>query len=299
MNRAYFNGLRAVAQAKADLEFFIDTFPNAAGAYGLIKLSSAVTNVARIRRSSDNAEQDFTQQEIENGTLASWVGSGNDGFITILYDQSGNNRDKTESNTNLQPWIVISGSLVMRGGKPAYYGNGSTRGRLVAVFNNTNTGDTQYSAITVGENMEGSQLLRHPFGIAPAVGGSNRNSILHLANDSSTVKSIRLVGGNMVYLATESGVIINGISYAGNAGDFVLRINGSLKTLTSSSNSGLNISSDSGFIFGNGRASINNNDYNQSPNCEAYGQVDIYYFDDKENDLVSMSNFLNKYYEVF
>ena len=36
-------------------------------AYSLRKLSNAVSNVVRVRRSSDNAEQDFTANQIESG----------------------------------------------------------------------------------------------------------------------------------------------------------------------------------------------------------------------------------------
>ena len=44
-------------------------------------------SVVRVRRSSDNEEQDFDPTGITNGALESFVGAGNDGFVTTWYNQ--------------------------------------------------------------------------------------------------------------------------------------------------------------------------------------------------------------------
>ena len=62
----------------------------------------------RVRRSSDNAEMDFYTTE----GLSSWVGAGNDGFITKMYDQSGKGNDVSNSTAGEQPRIVVNGALV-------------------------------------------------------------------------------------------------------------------------------------------------------------------------------------------
>lgn len=71
----------------------------------------------RVRRSSDNAEQDinFLDGYIDTASLLSFVGAG-DGFVTIWYDQL-EVQDINQSNTSQQPRIVTSGVLETDGGK--------------------------------------------------------------------------------------------------------------------------------------------------------------------------------------
>jgi len=92
----------------------LDSYAGASAAYSLRKLSSSTSNVVRVRRSSDNAEQDFTASEVSDGTLESFCGVG-DGFVETWYDQSGNGNDATQSVIGNQPKIVDGGSLVTGG----------------------------------------------------------------------------------------------------------------------------------------------------------------------------------------
>lgn len=97
----------------------IDTYPGAAAAYSLRSLSLAYGGtVVRVRRSSDNTEQDFTAAQVTDGTLAVFCGAGN-GFVRTWYDQSGNSNNATQTDTIIQPQIVSSGSLVTHASKPA------------------------------------------------------------------------------------------------------------------------------------------------------------------------------------
>lgn len=125
MNRAYFNGLRAVAQKKVAEGFLLDEFPNAFAAFSLRQLRTGVTSVVRVRRDSDDAEQDFTADEITNGTLTTFVGTGNDGFVKIWYDQSGIGNDVEQDVKTAQARIVNNGNVEMHGGKPTlnFYDN--------------------------------------------------------------------------------------------------------------------------------------------------------------------------------
>ena len=89
-------------------------------AYSLRQLKGSITNVIRVRRSSDNTEQDFTADEITNGTLLTFVGSG-DGFVTTWYNQgnqTSSNANLTNTTTSEQPKIVSSGTLITEGDKP-------------------------------------------------------------------------------------------------------------------------------------------------------------------------------------
>ena len=51
----------------------LDTYTGASAAYSLRNLSSSTTNVVRVRRSSNDDEQDFTASEVSGGALATFV----------------------------------------------------------------------------------------------------------------------------------------------------------------------------------------------------------------------------------
>jgi len=68
-------------------EAFLREFPNSSGSYSTRKLSTKPTDVMRVRRSSDNAEQDFNANEVKGSGLLDWVGVGNDGLVPKLLDQ--------------------------------------------------------------------------------------------------------------------------------------------------------------------------------------------------------------------
>jgi hypothetical protein len=102
----------------------LDLYPNAAAAYSLRKLRSAYTGACiRVRRSSDNAEQDigFVANELDTAALLAFVGSGN-GLIVTWYDQQGSN-NLTNSTLIRQPIIVSSGVLQLSGGMSSIFMN--------------------------------------------------------------------------------------------------------------------------------------------------------------------------------
>ena len=106
----------------ATAPLLLDEFSGAAVAYSLRKLKTGVTDVIRVRRSSDSGESDFSPTEITDGTLTTYTGAG-DGFVTKMYDQEGN-IDAAQGTINSQPMIVDSGSLVVDlNGLPAMKAN--------------------------------------------------------------------------------------------------------------------------------------------------------------------------------
>ena len=103
----------------------LDQFPGAAAAYSLRNLvGTSNPNVVRVRRSSDNTEQDFTATQVTDGTLTTFCGAG-DGFVRTWYDQSGNGNHLGQSITANQPTIVGSGSIVTVNTKPGIQIDGS------------------------------------------------------------------------------------------------------------------------------------------------------------------------------
>lgn len=102
----------------------LDQYSGAAVAYSLSQLrTGSELSVVRVRRSSDNTEQDFTAAQVTNGTLATFCGAG-DGFVSTWYDQSGNGRNVIQPTTGSQPKIVSSGTLVTHNSQPAIDTNG-------------------------------------------------------------------------------------------------------------------------------------------------------------------------------
>jgi hypothetical protein len=97
-------------------ESVLQIAPNAAAAYSLRSLTGGDPRAVRVRRDTggaagDNDEEDFTTSEISSGALTAFVGSGNDGFVSIWYDQSGSD-NATQSTPGSQAKIVNSGTLL-------------------------------------------------------------------------------------------------------------------------------------------------------------------------------------------
>src|SRR5215475_14161012 len=94
--------------------FLLDLIGTAATtAFSTRKIRSAYAGSAlRIRRSSDNAEQDigFVSNDLDTASMTTFVGANN-GFVVTWYDQSGNGRDLTQATAANQPQIVASGTV--------------------------------------------------------------------------------------------------------------------------------------------------------------------------------------------
>ena len=90
------------------------------------KVSNTYTGACiRVRRSSDNAEQDigFVGVDLDTAALLSFVGAG-DGLVTTWYSQSGF-FNLTQTSSASQPAIVLGGTLQTLNGKPCLKFDGS------------------------------------------------------------------------------------------------------------------------------------------------------------------------------
>lgn len=100
-------------------KMLLDNYPGALVGYSLRKLSDKYNGpCVRIRRSSDNAEQDFgfSNDYLDISAFLSFVGSGT-GYIKTWYDQSGNGLDVTQTTAAYQPYIqlnVLNSKAVIR-----------------------------------------------------------------------------------------------------------------------------------------------------------------------------------------
>ena len=120
----------ATSNSLSILSTVLDVYPTASAAYSLRLLRGAfyTSNAIRVRRSSDNTEQDIgftTSGNLNTTALTSFVGAGN-GFIVTWYDQSGNAANATQATQANQPQIVSSGSVLLQGANPTILFNGTS-----------------------------------------------------------------------------------------------------------------------------------------------------------------------------
>jgi hypothetical protein len=177
-------------QFASSASLLLDLYP-ATAAYSLRKLRTAYSGSAiRVRRSSDNAEQDigFSGNDLDTASLLSFVGAGN-GFVTTWYDQQGAN-NLTQGSSASQPLIVSSGSLITRGAKAAVKFDGSNDSLLrnVAVMN-AGARDTSY--FTISNNDATSNNIGTIFSLSAA----SLNS-LRIFNERSTINKRSMIIGS-------------------------------------------------------------------------------------------------------
>jgi hypothetical protein len=100
----------------------LDTYGSAAAAYSVRLLRTAYSgNCLRVRRDSDNTEQDIGfdgSGDVDSAAIATFCGSAN-GYLRYFYDQSGNAKDAGQSTALDQPLIYNGTAVITVNGKPA------------------------------------------------------------------------------------------------------------------------------------------------------------------------------------
>lgn len=121
------------------------------GAYVALSLRLLDCNYAgsaiRVRRSSDNAEQDigFVSNYLDTAGMKTFVGANN-GLVVTWYDQSGNGQNATQPTSSYQPAIITSGNINYDTGWPAILFDGSDD---VLVASITTVSTTEISSFSV------------------------------------------------------------------------------------------------------------------------------------------------------
>jgi len=141
----------------------LSTYTGAAAAYSVRQLANTAALSMRVRRDNDDAEQDFgfdANGDLDTAAIATFVGSGNNGYVSKWYDQSGNGNDAEQSTNGSQPQIYNGSAVITENGKPALDFDGSddffnytTTSTLEDVFVVQTTSDTAavlFSSSTTG-----------------------------------------------------------------------------------------------------------------------------------------------------
>jgi len=187
----------------------LDTYSGAAAAYSLRLLdSSYVGSAIRVRRSSDNTEQDIGFNvfgELDTVSLLAFAGTG-DAFVKVWYSQTGSN-DLTQATTAYQPQIVSSGAVnVDANGKPQLNcTNDNMRG-------GPSYGGSDVSIFAVA-NMANSAVI---------LGGDGNNGVYIISQSGNSTDGMGGFGGETLYVdniqdtAITRGSIYNSMSPTGN-----------------------------------------------------------------------------------
>jgi hypothetical protein len=203
----------------------LDLYPNAAAAYSLRKLRTAYTgNAIRVRRSSDNTEQNIgfdVNGNLDTVSLLAFCGVGN-GFVTTWYDQSGNARNASQGTALIQPQIVINGSVINQNSKPT-------------INFNANTTILEFSSITPTTFWAVNKInVINPVNYLLWNTTSVQGIFLH-GNDSSIGNKYGLFDGTNIRLSSINGSLNRNLSYWYYSTLYNLGINGGSSVQISSS----------------------------------------------------------------
>ena len=110
-------------------DYLFNNYGGALGAYSLRKLNGRYNGYAvRVRRESDDTAIDIgfdTSGQLLQKKLTDFC-SGTNGYVSVLFDQSGNGNDATQTDPATQPQIVTNGALYMVNNKPSIYYSSTT-----------------------------------------------------------------------------------------------------------------------------------------------------------------------------
>ena len=203
-----------------DKHYFSDVFETPFICYSVRKLISTYQgSCIRVRRSSDNTEQDigFVNDELDNASLLTFVGANN-GFVTTWYDQSGNANNLVQSTAGSQPQIVSSGALYYLNTKPTIFSankllsytlgsNITSSSVLVASVYNLPIVATNYGAIftksigtTLSYNVPGN--IRKAKATNLVIGGFN----VPMESQAGIVQSFNVLNYLEIYGSTDSNI---------------------------------------------------------------------------------------------
>lgn len=260
----------------------LDTYPGASAAYSLRLLRTAYTgNAIRVRRSSDNAEQDFgfVSNVLDTASLLTFCGVGN-GFVTTWYDQSGNAYNTIQTTAANQPQIVLSGAMLTTNGKNSIKFDGSndflaTTGTPFSATSNTLIAVSKQDAIS---------SYRRLFNI----GIYNNGRFLGGANGTDDMLA---VFSNATFTCSGGVAISQNVSIMYNAGtNGVLRNNGSqVNTVTATNTSYGNVN----LFIGNDSASFVGYFWN------GIGQEFIFYPSSQAANVSGIETNINTFYTIY
>jgi hypothetical protein len=271
-------GFTASSGGVAPYVGLLDTYPNAAAAYSLRLLKSDYTgNAIRVRRSSDNTEQDigFSSGNLNTTALTTFC-SGTNGFVTTWYDQSGNGRNATQTTAANQPPIVNAGSIYLENGKPAIDWSGSNYWLKTATISPTIAQPVSYFITAQIDAIANNALID---GVTNGGGLFFRSAVNNMRYDFN----ISLIDTSVPSTQLLFTVLANGASSSvyNNA---ILQVSGDVGPR------GVN-----GFVIGNLGSALQNINYQLRGSLQEI----VFYPSNKSSDRIGIETNINDFYSIF
>jgi len=160
----------------------LDSHLNASAAYSVRRLSGKTARCVRIRESGSDNEVDIgfdNNGDLDTASIINFCGS-NDGFITVWYDASGNNKDVTQVDPDNQPKICDSGSIIEENGRPAILGSAQS-----TLFMPSSISFSEFSFSMIAE-IPSSTGSRRCWFSGPSTLGYERNGSFYTLGASQT-----------------------------------------------------------------------------------------------------------------
>ena len=196
--------------------YLLDQYSGSLIGLSLRKISGAYSGAAiRVRRSSDNAEQDIAfdaSGNLDTVSLLSFVGSGN-GFVKTWYDQSGNSRNATQTTVASQPKIVNNGSILTQGGKPSIKYDGVDDYMVISTFTAAVKTIFVLFQQNIVNNYDGVVTAR-PNGETSLGSASDERSGFTYANSTTVIDSFNSTSFFINSFQTNTTESLNGLNYA-------------------------------------------------------------------------------------
>lgn len=214
----------------------LDDYDNAQAAYSLRKLDSTYTGNAIQVRNSSGTLLDIgflSNGELDTTSLETHIGSGV-GTVSILYDQSGNGRNATQSIVSLQPEIASAGTIHEVNGKPAIlFANNYLDTSAVALNPN---GEVNTAVVMQFDNVTARQTFASQWG-ASAI---NRNFVFQMQEQVTAIRFAYYYTNGSLAIVDQTAAVTANTQYV-TSGEFSpgtceAYYNGVLTTQTNTAN---------------------------------------------------------------